>query len=323
MAAGRLPRLAAAGLGLGLGAAAGAVVNAQVRLARWETLDYRELRAPDGRYLTLPDGAEVHYVDRGAGFPVVLVHGFGYSYYTWRLNQPALAERFRAVALDLPGFGASARTRLARFAVRTQAGALRDFIRELGIDRAHIIGHSLGGTIALRLALDHPEVVGRLVVVDSPLDPPRLPFGLIRRAAAFAPFGPAVFKALFYYGLIAAGRFRSGAAATYAPDPVPEGVAEHFERLYRVRGSADTFVAILRSPPIDPYLTADLPDLRVPLLAVWGGADRVVPARVVDRLRRLFPAARVEVLPEAGHCPHETRPAEFNRLVLEFLTADL
>ncbi len=81
-------------------------------------------------------------------------------------------------------------------------------------------------------------------------------------------------------------------------------------------------MAILKSPLVDRYLAADLPDLRVPMLAVWGGADQVVPLRVVDRLRGLIPTARVEILPGAGHSPHETRPAEFNRLVLEFLTAE-
>jgi pimeloyl-ACP methyl ester carboxylesterase len=318
----RLPRLAAVSLGLGAGVVTGAVVNAQYRLVRWETLDHREFRAPDGRYVTLPDGAEVNYVEAGAGFPVVLIHGFGYSHHTWRFNQPALAGRYRAVALDLPGFGASARTRLPRFAIRTQARAVRDFIRELGIDRAHVVGHSLGGTIALRLALDHPEAVARLVVVDSPLTAARFPYGLLRRAAGLGPVGPAVFKALFYYGFASGYLLRSGLARSYGPDPVPEGLPAYFEGLYRVRGSADTLVAILKSPPVDPYLEADLPDLRVPLLAVWGGADRVVPPRVADRLRQLVPAARVEVLPGAGHSPHETRPAEFNRLVLEFLTAE-
>lgn len=314
-------RLAAVGGGLGLGAATAAVVNAQYRLARWETLDYRDLRAPNGRYVTLPDGAEVHYVEAGTGFPVILIHGFDHSHYTWRLNQPALAERFRAIALDLPGFGASARTRLARFGVRTQAGAVRDFIRELGIDRAHVVGHSLGGTIALRLALEHPEVVDRLVVVDSPIEAPRLPYGLIRRLVGFGPVGPAIFKAILYYGSVGGRLFRLGLERTYGPDPVPPDVAGYFERLHRVRGSADTLVAILKSPPVDPYLPADLPDLRVPLLAIWGGADRVVPVRVADRLRQLVPTARVEILPGAGHLPHETRPDEFNRLVLEFLAA--
>src|SRR5213594_4725639 len=112
------------------------------------------------------DGLRLHYVVEGRGPAVILVHGLGGFAETWRHNIGALARRATVYAVDLPGFGASAKPR-SRYRLAHFAGALRGFMDGLGLARASLVGHSLGGAVSITYSLTHPSRVERLALVGA------------------------------------------------------------------------------------------------------------------------------------------------------------
>jgi pimeloyl-ACP methyl ester carboxylesterase len=111
-------------------------------------------------------GMDIHYKCTGDGFPVILIHGGGNDWHEWYRNIPCLSEHFRVYAPDLPGYGLS---QFPDFPVSPSwfAGILSGFMEALGIDNAHVIGHSMGGLASLHLSLSYPDKVNRLVLIDS------------------------------------------------------------------------------------------------------------------------------------------------------------
>lgn len=111
------------------------------------------------------DSLNLHYKCLGQGQPVVLIHGSSNDWREWQMNLPILAREFRVYALDLPGFGLSESSE--PLSLPWMSSFLNSFMHESGINKAHLIGHSLGGMIALAFALDFPERVGKVVLVNS------------------------------------------------------------------------------------------------------------------------------------------------------------
>src|ERR1041385_6602172 len=112
------------------------------------------------------DGLSLHYTVGGRGPAVVLVHGLGSFAESWRHNVPALATRATVYAVDLPGFGCSAKPR-ARYGLTYLAAAVRGFMDAVGVGRASLVGHSLGGAVSVTLALTHPSRVERLALIGA------------------------------------------------------------------------------------------------------------------------------------------------------------
>ena len=124
----------------------------------------RETEIRPARYETWVEGLPVRYEVAGEGEPVVLVHGLSGSTRWWSRNVPALAERYRVYLVDLPGFGAM-RSLRRRFVLSEAASWLSEWMKAVGIERAHLVGHSMGGYVSVRLAASRPQAVRRLVLV--------------------------------------------------------------------------------------------------------------------------------------------------------------
>jgi pimeloyl-ACP methyl ester carboxylesterase len=137
------------------------------------------------------DGVPIHYVEAGQGKAVLLIHGLGASTFSFRHTIPELAQRYRVIALDLKGFGYSARPQ-SDYSLTAQAALVRQVMDRLGVERAAVVGHSMGGAVAMRLALGYPERVSRLVLVASATDRElrRLPSSGRPRRPAQCPAGP-------------------------------------------------------------------------------------------------------------------------------------
>src|SRR2546427_2461709 len=185
------------------GAAALAAIAAITRLLRpgWERIDWRKARRP-GKIIEI-EGTGIHYVERGSGPALVLIHGFGGHTYSFRHQIPAFAADYRVVAVDLKGFGYSEKPRNSDYSLTWQAGMVAKLMEALGIARADVVGHSMGGEVAMRLAAAYPEKVEKLVLAASvsggriwTLPPIRLftPFVLLVARL----FGKRIFKRLFY-----------------------------------------------------------------------------------------------------------------------------
>ncbi len=316
-----VPRLAGLGVA-GLATALGlAVVYANTRLDQVETLEPEEA-AGDGQFVTVDD-VRLHYLDGGAMTgdrpPVLLLHGFGSSTYSWRHTMSAIASHERVLALDLPGHGYSQRVTTSTYSLRRSADLVAGFLAALGIDRAVVVGNSMGGAVALQLAISHPQQVARLVVVDtviSSADTRRPPAALMRVLTA-GPLG----RAFVYYTFGNPAFARRGLQASYAdPARLSDVSFNSYRAPLRVRGTAQGLVAMTTSPP-DDDLAEGIPSITAPTLIIWGDGDRLIPLSTGERLHGLIPGSQWTVLPGCGHLPQEECPALFNAALTAFLAA--
>jgi pimeloyl-ACP methyl ester carboxylesterase len=221
---------------------------------------------------------------------VVLLHGLSGSREWWGHTVPALAGRYRVYAPDLPGFGALARPgRRGAFELATATDWLLAWMEAAGLRSAHVVGHSMGGFVALRLAGAAPEVVRRLVLVAPagvPARPRRTPVAYaLPLAVAMGHVGPRFLPRLLRDAL------QAGPATVW-------------------RAARDLLAEDAR--PI-------LPAVAAPTLLVWGARDVLIPPAVGHLLRAEMAGSRLLVLQGAGHVPMYERPREFNAALLAFL----
>ncbi len=229
--------------------------------------------------------------------PLVLIHGFGGDLNNWLFLQPLLAARFHTFAIDLPGHGGSTKT-LPGGNFAALARAVAAFLRARGIGPAHLVGHSLGGAVALMLA------------------PESLSLSLISPAG----LGPEI-NMDYIGGFIAARRAREMQAvlAMLFADPaligrdMVEGVLR-YKRLDGVAAALQTIAAAnFANGRQNTSLRATLAAIRVPTLVAWGEADRIIPAAHADALS---PSVRVVRFPETGHMAHMERAADLARHII-------
>lgn len=290
-------------VGVGVVAAAAAALR---RAALREDLDWEQVEKP-GRLLDV-DGYRVHYVDRGEGPAVVLLHGFGGSTFSFRHQIAGLERDHRVVAIDLKGYGYSERRSDTGLSHIDQVRMLRLLLIRLGIERAAFVGHSMGGAVAQRFAATHPEMVEALVLIASTAGDERN----VRRMPL--PRGP-LRPALPLLGGIAAGRLL--ALGFHDRTKLTPEIRDAYLRPTRIRGSMEGLLGIIRDSRNDGPV--DLSAITAPVLLLAGEGDRVVPLDAAQRLQERLPRARLRVVPESAHLLHEERPDECNDAILSFL----
>ena len=268
---------------------------------------------PEERFLQVGDQL-VHIEQAGSGEPLLLIHGFGGSTYSWRQVMPGLAKSFRVVAIDLNGFGYTQRPRSFESYTREgQAELIQKVMDTLGMESAHFMSHSYGGGITLWLAFRHPERVRSMVLVDS--SAPTYPNDRRSRAAALKPV-----TALFLHLAVLHPRnVRKALARSFYDDSkiTDEMVREYFERL-RVEGVTDAYHG-LTAPIRTRSETVVLERIEVPTLIVWGAQDELISVHAGRRAAQRMPRAEFAVLDKTGHIPMEERPEELLELALPFL----
>ncbi len=274
-------------------------------------------------------GRRVHYLTAGdSGSPVVLVlHGGGVDAagFSFRETIPALAHRFRVIAPDWPGYGASAPPPSA-WGIAEYVTFLGQLLDRLEVERASLVGLSLGGGIALGTALQSPERVDRLVLVDS--------YGLGRDLSA--PLASYLFVHLplneLSWTLVRASvrsrrlaRLELRAILPCHPERVTEQLVDEYVRLLRRPGVGSAWIQFQRREvQWLHYRTSFLDRLReveVPTLLVHGAQDPAVPVAWSERAHHLIPRSQLAIIPESGHVPPLEQPRAFTDAVLGFLTA--
>lgn len=272
-------------------------------------------------------GVRVAVREAGHGSPLLLLHGFGDSCATWSAVIGRLARRHHVLAPDLPGFGDSG---------DLGDGPMLDLLVEAvaglcdttGIDTpVAVAGNSMGGAVALRLALDRPEMVSRLVLVDTAGLAVGVPLWWRLLGVQLAPVGAAVAAGAGWLpgGLVerAAGRiyarlaFHDGNACA---SETRRAFARHYRRGDDVRRIAAQGTRLVQDLS-DGRLIRDSVRLRQPVLVVWGRYDRLVPIADGERLLRAVPHARMQVIEQCGHCPQLEQPDRFLTAVEPFLRA--
>jgi pimeloyl-ACP methyl ester carboxylesterase len=299
-------------LAAGVAGAIAAKVAADAAIRRHERLTASE--CPRRGRVVEVDGVEVHYEEAGAGPALLFLHGLGASGFAFRKNVPELAGRFRVIAPDLPGFGFSGRD-APDLSMTALAGYAAGLLDALGVDRVSVVGHSMGGDIALRLALAEPARVERLVLVAPATD------GVMRRGALLAPlYGPLLPVWAAALRVLPGARRWWLSHACYDSSYLTEDVLAGYAAPGMVRGHVAALRRLLRDRGKDgPY---DPSVIKAPVLIVWGEADRILGAASGRRLAGRVPGAEFLVVEGAGHWLPEEQPQRFNEILLSFLTSD-
>jgi pimeloyl-ACP methyl ester carboxylesterase len=266
-------------------------------------------------------GHRITYRSAGRGPVLLLIHGIAGSSATWEDVLPWLAERYCVVAPDLLGHGGSAKPR-GDYSLGAYANGLRDLLAALGHERASVVGHSLGGGVAMQFAYQFPERCERLVLVSSG--------GLGRevhamlRAAALPGAEwvlPLLCAAGVRDGVDGVARFLGRIGLRAAPD------LEEMWRAFSSLADSDcrqAFVHTLRTI-VDPsgqrvsaadrlYLASE-----VPTMIVWGERDPMIPVAHARAAHEAIAGSRLETFPAAGHFPHRDHPRRFVEVLLDFL----
>jgi pimeloyl-ACP methyl ester carboxylesterase len=275
---------------------------------------------PDVQRVTI-HGHERAYVKVGKGPVLLLLHGLACDHTTWLPVVERLSRHHTVIAPDLLGHGQSAKPR-ADYSVGGYANGMRDLLTVLDIDKVTVVGHSLGGGVAMQFAYQFPERTERLVVVASGgLGPEVSP--AIR--AVTTPGFHQVMGVLTLPGLRQLGKAglialsRTGIKAARDLDEVAEIYDSFRDPAFRAALSHVVSAVVdwrgqIVTMADRAYLTEAMP-----MAVIWGRDDRVIPVRHASNAAALAPNARVEVLPHAGHFPHKDHPQRFARIVHEFI----
>ena len=270
-------------------------------------------------------GHSVSYREAGAdsGGPViVLLHGIAGSGQTWDPVLPWLGERFTVIAPDMLGHGSSAKPR-GDYSLGAYASGVRDLMAALGHDTATVVGHSLGGGIAMQFAYQFPERLERLVLVDS---------GGLGREVAMLLRSVALPGAEWVLPVLARARLKdAGTVAARLLNKVGLRAGSDLEELARGfasladSGARSAFIHTVRSVIDTGGQRVDASDrlylaAEVPTLLVWGEKDFIIPVEHGRSAHAKMPGSRLEILPDAGHFPHRDDPHRFVSLLTEFIT---
>ncbi|HYG59647.1 MAG TPA: alpha/beta hydrolase [Symbiobacteriaceae bacterium] len=267
-----------------------------------------------GRHTVVGDDL-LHYVEAGRGEPLLLIHGFMAWSYTWSRNVAPLAQHARVLALDLRGYGLSAKNRRLGHSLCDQAEVVRAFMDAVDISRAVVCGHSMGGEVALRLALKYPERVKALVLVASTsyIAPRNRPF---QRLVLRTPLvGPAALRATVLNRTYVE---KSLKFCYHAPEQFTPADVEAYYLPARTPGAAAAFARTVLDLDFSK-LSDRWEQVAQPSLLVWGAEDPLVPLPMGERLARALPGSRLVVFERCGHLPHAEHAEAFNREVREFL----
>jgi pimeloyl-ACP methyl ester carboxylesterase len=277
------------------------------------TIEKRELRLHGHRVVVRTGGGH----DRPV---LVLVHGMAGSSGTWQAVLPALADRYRVLAPDLLGHGASDKP-AQDYSLGAHANVLRDLLVALDVERATVVGHSLGGGVAMQLAYQHPERCERLVLVSSGGLGPEVSWLLRALTLPGAEYlMPLIFPSFVRDAGNAVSR-RLHRLGFRAPR------LEQEWRSYISLTDADnrlSFVRTLRSVVGPGGQTVSALDRlylasHLPTLILWGGRDRMIPAHHALAAQEALPGSRLVLFEDAGHFPHTEDPVRFVEAIAEFV----
>lgn len=274
------------------------------------------IETPESRFADA-GGLQIHYREVGAGYPVIMLHGTGPGANGWsnfRNTVPAFSDRYRVIVPDLPRYGKSSKIAIQGPRLTLLSGVIRQFMDSIGVEQAHIIGNSMGGQVAMKLALDTPDRVGRLVVIGSPpvrwsIMGPSPAEGIRMIEGYYKGEGPtlekmrAILKSIVYDQRFA----------------TEEVIRERYE------SSIDPEAIAANAGPVweKESLEGRLEEIRTPMLLIWGQDDRFASLDIGLRMVRELGNARLLVFSRCGHWAQVEHANEFNSAVRNFFETSL
>jgi len=275
-------------------------------------------RSPQSRFITLPGGAHVHYQDQGNpdGPIIILIHGFMASLFDFDKWQPFLEKDFRVVRLDMPGMGLTGSYPSIDHSLAGRAGFLKEFMDAIQVERAHVVGHSLGGATAWVFALMYPETTASLTLIaaagfDQSSEPRLKPLGF-RLAET-----PLIRLMVRYTGSRSLVR---QALSKLVNDPAV--IDEQWvDRAYEMSRMADNRASILALRPFTPPYDAleTLSDIKAATLIMWGQNDYLIPLRHAHLFKNHIQHATLVTYSDVGHYPQIEQAEHSARQLRHFI----
>ena len=250
-------------------------------------------------------GQKISYLEAGSGPTVILLHGLGGSSQNWMFTVGPLAEKFHVIAPDQIGFGKSDKP-MINYRLRTYVDFLDQFCKQLKIERATLVGHSMGGWVAAAFTIAFPERVDRLVLTDS---------------TGYAP--PANFDFKTLYNLNPStreGMKQLVARVFFNPSFRSDAMIDQFLAQRMSAGDGYTINSLIESVSRrEDFLDGQVDKIKLPTLIIWGRQDGLVLQTEGERLKNDIPHARFAVFDQCGHFPQVEKASEFNTTLLQFL----
>jgi len=274
------------------------------------------LTVPEAQIVHLP-GGDLQVLDTGSrtGSPIVLIHCFTCAMDWWDGVIPRLEQGHRVIAVDLLGHGGSEKPS-SGYAIENQADLVAEALGRLGVSDAVVVGHSLGGGVAVALASQSPELVNRVVIMDSSPKNDKGSLGLLAKLAFLPVIGDALWRIKPDFSV------RKGLEVAFAPGfDVPDAFVEDVDRMTysSYDGSHHGLDEYTEEEPLDSRIAAT----GKPLLVLMGAEEQLIdePAARLAEYRATVPGARTELIQGAGHSPNVEKPAQTAALILGFVPA--
>ena len=266
------------------------------------------------------DGMQVHFRDQGLAtdsLPIVLIHGTGASLHTWESWVNELKNNHRIMTLDLPAYGLTGPNKTGDYSQDFYVNFMENFLLKLNIKRCVLGGNSLGGSITWAFALEHPERVGKMILVDAggyPMVSKSVPIAF---QIARMPIVGNLFKYILPYAVI-----EKSLQNVYVHDDriTPELIERYYDLASRT-GNRKAFLDRMKSSiKNDNYLK--IKTLTMPTLIIWGKEDGLIPLNVAEKFHKDLPNDTMIVFKDLGHTPMEEDPMKTVKAVKDFLSKE-
>ncbi len=265
------------------------------------------------------DGVNIKYIDRGAGQPLLLLHGFGASSYSWRYIIDKFSVNYRVIAIDLKGFGLSGKPTDEKYSPSDQSQIIINFIKDLGLKDVILVGHSFGGAVALFSYLEMQKSnytpVVKMILIDSASYKQEFPYFIqILRTPLLNRLTLFVLPDKVNANMLLKKAFYDDSKIT----------KEMINIYASYLGLAGAYHALIKTSEL--ILPKNIDDIvyqykqiNIPTLVIWGDKDEIVPLEVGQRLSRDISTANLHIIKDCGHVPQEECPVETIRLFEGFL----
>ena len=265
-----------------------------------------------GKFIPV-NSQNIRYIDTGSGLPLLFLHGFGASIYSWRKNLEPIAKYHRVCAPDLPGFGYSDKPLDADYSIDAYADFVVQFMDRLHIPRAILVGHSLGGGIALLTSLKYPSRVLALILLDAEAYPIKPPLML---TVAKLPLVRSVVHRAIGKWVVRISLQRS----FHNPALITAPLVNEYYRPFLTENGKAAPIRVLQA--MDFEKLRELPgryrSIRQKTLIIWGREDQISRTHLAHKLKKDLPNSRLRIIPKCGHLVQEEKAEAVNREIIRF-----
>ena len=281
----------------------------------------RRYASPASRFIELDSGTVAHVRDQGnpGGEVLVLVHGSNASLHTWEPWVAILGGEFRVISMDLPGHGLTGRTVEDDYSIDAMAAFVDEVTRQLGVERFHLAGNSMGGRAAWIYALDHPGRLDRLILIDASGHPDA---DDEEEALGFRLARMPIVSRLMHFVTPRSVIEKTLQSAFADPALVTDEMVTRYHELLLREGSREASAARFRLP-VETERVEELPRIPNPTLILWGEEDRLVPVADAQRFASAIPDSTLRIYTGVGHIPMEEAPARSAADVRAFIHGTL